>query len=623
MNMSKKVALPLWVALLLCVGVPVARGQSLWGYYPIKENDFNDYSGNNHHGTPVDGAVTVMNPERGWVASFNQEPEKPSRVNCGTDDPSAGGELTVSLWLYWQGTNDNWQGIAGKSFSFEDRRWILQLRDTDGRIQWGGADRFNKAIFAEASPAVEEWQYLVGTCDGETARVYLNNRLVGEGPGGFEPNAAPANVTLGFGEDRSDYDESLNGLLDEIHLFRRALSPDQVQALAGGVLPSFEKAREPTPPDGATDVQAALFRWTAGDGAKYHDLYLGTTAELGAEQLVLARSGVAMYYHAAGIEPGTTYYWRVDEVEEDGVTIHTGSVWSFTAQALTAYLPDPCDGAPDVSPRPTLTWQPGRDAVRHHVYLSNNQDAVTRGDQTADKGLVDEPSFSPGELQEARTYYWRVDEIGLGDEVVAGAVWSFRTFLQVDDFEAYTDNEGSRIFDTWIDGWGGNGTGSLAGYNVSPFCEQTVVHGGHQSMPLGYNNVDPPYYSEVEQEFPGAGNSSENYDIDTLVLHIHGRMDNSPTPLYVGLGDAHGNVGVVTYPDPNVVMLSKWIEWRIFMFDFMATGVDLTAVQKMVIGLGDRNNPTPGSAGLIYVDDIYAIKTLMMDPSQMMIPPQP
>jgi hypothetical protein len=35
-----------------------------------------------------------------------------------------------------------------------------------------------------------------------------------------------------------------------------------------------------------------------------------------------------------------------------------------------------------------------------------------------------------------------------------------------------------------------------------------------------------------------------------------------------------------------------------------AAGVDLTAVLKMVIGVGDRNDPQPGGTGLIYIDDI-------------------
>src|SRR5512146_3086388 len=121
-------------ALVLCIGAPVAHGQTLWAYYPINENDFKDHSGNGHNGTPVDGAATVADPQRGWVASFNKEPAKPSRVNCGTNDPSAGGQLSVSAWIYWRGLIGHWQGMAGKSFSYTDRSWIFQLRDTDGFI---------------------------------------------------------------------------------------------------------------------------------------------------------------------------------------------------------------------------------------------------------------------------------------------------------------------------------------------------------------------------------------------------------------------------------------------------------------------------------------------------------
>ena len=35
-----------------------------------------------------------------------------------------------------------------------------------------------------------------------------------------------------------------------------------------------------------------------------------------------------MYFEVTGLIPGATYYWRVDEVEADGTTIHTGDVWS-------------------------------------------------------------------------------------------------------------------------------------------------------------------------------------------------------------------------------------------------------------------------------------------------------
>jgi hypothetical protein len=33
-------------------------------------------------------------------------------------------------------------------------------------------------------------------------------------------------------------------------------------------------------------------------------------------------------------------------------------------------------------------------------------------------------------------------------------------------------------------------------------------------------------------------------------------------------------------------------------------GVNLAAVNKMSIGTGDRDNPTPGGAGVLFIDDI-------------------
>jgi hypothetical protein len=609
-----------WLTVVIGMAAPAAHGQTLWAYYPIHENDFTDHSGNGHNGTPVDGATTVADPVRGWVASFNQEPEKPSRVNCGADDPSAGGQLTVSVWLYWRGANGNWQGIAGKSFSYTDRRWILQLRDTDGLIQWGGADNANLHIFSTVAPRPDEWQHLVGTCDGTTSRVYLNSAIVGEGPGSFAPGADLANVTLGFGEDRSDYDESFNGLLDEIHILTRAVSSDQVKALAQGTVPMFTKAQAPDPADGRMDVAMPLFRWTAGDGAVFHNVYLGTTPVLGQTYLVRPRSALALYYHATPLEPGQTYYWRVDEIESDGVTVHTGDVWSFTVQALTAYGPTPADGTIDASPSPTLSWLPGQGAVQHHVYFGTRQDTVAPGDATADRGLVSEPNFVPGDLQEARLYYWRVDEVVADGGVRTGPLWNFRTYVRVDDFETYTDEEGHRIFDTWIDGYTNGLSGSTVGHMTAgngTFGETQIVHGGKQSMPMDYNNLNKPYYSEAEQQFPSSQDGSA-YDVDTLVLWVRGEATNRPESLYLALKDGNGRIGVLTHPDPAVITLNQWTEWQLFMPEFLATGLDISRIKSFIIGVGNRNNPVPGGAGRIYIDDIHAVKTMTFDPSQMM-----
>jgi hypothetical protein len=311
-----------------------------------------------------------------------------------------------------------------------------------------------------------------------------------------------------------------------------------------------------------------------------------------------------MYYHVPGFQPGTTYYWRVDEIEKDGVTIHTGDVWSFVAQALTAYYPTPVDGANSASTSPTLTWMAGAGAIQHHVYFGDSNDAVSQATAAVDKGTVEEPTFAPGALDSLKTYYWRVDEILTGNAVKAGPVWRLTTVKPMDDFESYTDDEGSRIYETWIDGWTNN-TGSTVGNAQAPFAEQTIVHGGLQSMPLDYNNADTPFYSEAERDF-GSAQDWTSEGVDTLILYVHGRLINGAAPLYVALEDASKHVGVVVHPDPAVATAAKWIEWSIPLSDF--AGVNLGKIKKMYIGLGDRTGPAKGGTGRIYIDDIGLLK---------------
>jgi hypothetical protein len=167
-------------------------------------------------------------------------------------------------------------------------------------------------------------------------------------------------------------------------------------------------AQDPNPADGALGVSAPLLQWKAGGTAMFHDVYLGTDPN---PPLVSPRQMFALFYYLQGLEPGATYYWKVDEIEADGTTMHAGPVWSFVAQALTAYYPTPADKAGSVSPTATLTWQAGQGATKHHLYLSDSLDAVTQGDASADKGEMDGTTYALQDLQGATTYYWRVDEL--------------------------------------------------------------------------------------------------------------------------------------------------------------------------------------------------------------------
>ncbi|HNY79493.1 MAG: LamG-like jellyroll fold domain-containing protein [Sedimentisphaerales bacterium] len=183
--------------------------------------------------------------------------------------------------------------------------------------------------------------------------------------------------------------------------------------------------------------------------------------------------------------------------------------------------PQPGDGATGIEPATTLSWRPGREAASHEVYVGTDPAALTLVDAVAG------PSLAPGNLEFGKTYYWQVVEVNEAEAIStwAGDVWSFSTleYALIDGFETYDDNidAGTTIFDTWLDGWVNN-TGSTVGYLDAPFAEQSIVHGGRQSMPLTYDNSTSPFYSETERTFETAQNWLGN-GADTLVLYVQGQ----------------------------------------------------------------------------------------------------
>jgi len=191
-------------------------------------------------------------------------------------------------------------------------------------------------------------------------------------------------------------------------------------------------ATGPTPADGAMDVTSPLLAWTPGDSAASHDVYLGTTPELTAADLVSAGQTTAVYWHTAGLELGVTYYWRVDEVEADMTTVHTGSVWTFSTALAVAHAPAPADGAAFIGlEQAELAWTAGWGDVSHDVYFGADADDVANGTGETFKVNQTETTFSPGTLESGLTYYWRIDEIAADGAVTTGLVWSFATVPQV------------------------------------------------------------------------------------------------------------------------------------------------------------------------------------------------
>jgi len=135
----------------------------------------------------------------------------------------------------------------------------------------------------------------------------------------------------------------------------------------------------------------------------------------------------------------------------------------------------------------------------------------------------------------------------------------------------------------------------------------TTSGGSMRSMPLDYNNVNSPYYSEAERTFAALQDWTA-YGSTTLSVYFQGVWSNKPEDLYVAVVDSAGKTAVVVNPDPNAALATKWRQWQIPLSDLTAASINVGKVKKMYIGLGDRNQPAAGGTGRIYIDDICLIK---------------
>jgi len=365
-------------------------------------------------------------------------------------------------------------------------------------------------------------------------------------------------------------------------------------------------------PDPANNAEAigpenVTLSWTAGYGAKLHTVYVDTDYD----QISNATGGMMVgstTYNAGSLEAEKVYYWRVDEF--DGVETYKGDTWTFTTPGAVS-APQPPDGAAGVSMTTSLRWTAATNATSHQVYLGRDKDVVRNADAAAPEyqgsAALGSESIDPGKLAWDTLYFWRVDAVTSAGPV-KGPVWSFTTadFISVDDFESYTDDDiaGEAIWQSWIDGFGVADNGAQAGYLVPPYCEQSIIHGGAQSMPLIYDNTAPVTNSEAVLTLTDTRDWTEE-GVGELSIWYRGNAANAADPLYVAISNATGVPAIVANEDAAAAQARTWMQWVIPLQALADQGINLVNVDKITLGLGSKSGlAATGGTGTIFFDDI-------------------
>jgi hypothetical protein len=229
------------------------------------------------------------------------------------------------------------------------------------------------------------------------------------------------------------WDDNVHGTLQAIDLYGNSASSIYYDDI---VIAAPVGPYNPTPTDKAVLRETwASISWSAGTFAKSHDVYFGENYDdvaVGTGETFYGNQtspyfvvGFPGFAYPDGLVPGTTYYWRIDEVNDlNPDSPLKGDVWSFMIAPKTAFEPVPENGSKFIDAENlSLSWTNGFGAKLHTVYFGDNFDTVANASGGLTQGLT---TYSPGTLELEKTYYWRVDEFD-GSTTYTGDVWSFTT----------------------------------------------------------------------------------------------------------------------------------------------------------------------------------------------------
>ncbi|MHA1233281.1 MAG: LamG domain-containing protein [Candidatus Helarchaeota archaeon] len=204
----------------------------LVGYWTFDDNDLNgttiyDKSGNGNHGTLHNGVTTGQTGKLREAFSFDGEDDY---VDCGNDESlDITDAITIEAWVYRKADSGTWERIAAKSDSTLYDYW-LQIADDDtfggGFADTSGTWHNTLDVSISGTPIpLNQWVHLVFVYDGAYVKGYVNGQLdESDNIGSFTIRTSTRSVWIG----RLINSYKFNGLIDEVRIYNRALSAEEV-----------------------------------------------------------------------------------------------------------------------------------------------------------------------------------------------------------------------------------------------------------------------------------------------------------------------------------------------------------------------------------------------------------
>jgi PGF-CTERM protein/uncharacterized repeat protein (TIGR01451 family) len=212
-----------------------------------------DLSGNGNDGT-IYGA-TWVDGISGKALRFDGVDDY---VDCGTDSSlNLGNEFTIMAWV--KSENNKYQAIAGKHHEDSGAYSGYGLKKTTStscgsevgdnkfslRVDGGGWNY--EYTHSDVGYTDTNWHFVVGVRRGGTNYLYVDGEQQADtGSQSLSNTGDPFFIGAGTSPRSSNY-ANFNGIIDEVSIYNRALSADEIRALYEGKKPEITMTKSASP----------------------------------------------------------------------------------------------------------------------------------------------------------------------------------------------------------------------------------------------------------------------------------------------------------------------------------------------------------------------------------------
>ena len=202
---------------------PVAR----WSFEEVRERSVADGAGN-HAGT-VNGMPQQVPGVEGQALKFDGGfVSVPSAPTLQFADAS----FSLAVWVNPYELGAGQQMIVAKNvYSAGKREWGLML-DKDNRFRFYLSQKGWKTIASQTEPRPGHWHHVAVTVEKGHGRIYVNGKQEAEGFLAPSVPVTDAPLTIGGVQDGGRVTQTFHGALDEAALYRGALTPAAIHAMA-------------------------------------------------------------------------------------------------------------------------------------------------------------------------------------------------------------------------------------------------------------------------------------------------------------------------------------------------------------------------------------------------------